>query len=256
MPGDFDGVVAAVTGGGSGTALAVDAACRGPAPANRRDERARAPGDLPLGWSGPGSAGWGSARHRSATCSPRCRSPTPTPLSTPPWGPESPSWTPLHYGLGVAERRPPVGWPRCPGPVRAVDQGRPAGPLARGGRDGRPEGFVVPRRPSGSGTSPATGCSGRWRRAWSGSAWIGRRGLVHDPDNHEREAAEQAFPALVELRDQGVVQAIGAGMNQAEMLTRFVRELDLDLVLMAGHQPPRPGGTGRAAAGLRGARVR
>ena len=58
--------------------------------------------------------------------------------------------------------------------------------------------------------------------------------LVHDPDNHEREAAEQALPALVELRDQGVVQAIGAGMNQAEMLTRFVRELDLDLVLMAG----------------------
>ena len=58
--------------------------------------------------------------------------------------------------------------------------------------------------------------------------------LVHDPDNHEREAAEQALPALDELRDQGVVRAIGAGMNQAEMLTRFVRELDLDLVLMAG----------------------
>jgi D-threo-aldose 1-dehydrogenase len=58
--------------------------------------------------------------------------------------------------------------------------------------------------------------------------------LVHDPDNHEREAAEQALPALVELRDQGMVRAIGAGMNQAEMLTRFVRELDLDLVLMAG----------------------
>jgi D-threo-aldose 1-dehydrogenase len=58
--------------------------------------------------------------------------------------------------------------------------------------------------------------------------------LVHDPDNHEREAAEQALPALAELRDQGVVRAIGAGMNQAEMLTRFVRELDLDLVLMAG----------------------
>jgi D-threo-aldose 1-dehydrogenase len=31
-----------------------------------------------------------------------------------------------------------------------------------------------------------------------------------------------------------VLRAIGAGMNQAEMLTRFVRELDLDLVLMAG----------------------
>jgi D-threo-aldose 1-dehydrogenase len=58
--------------------------------------------------------------------------------------------------------------------------------------------------------------------------------LVHDPDDHEREAYEQAFPALAELRDQGVVRAIGAGMNQAGMLTRFVRDLDLDLVLVAG----------------------
>jgi D-threo-aldose 1-dehydrogenase len=58
--------------------------------------------------------------------------------------------------------------------------------------------------------------------------------LVHDPDDHEREAYEQAFPALTELRDQGAVRAIGAGMNQAEMLTRFVRDLDLDLVLVAG----------------------
>ena len=80
----------------------------------------------------------------------------------------------------------------------------------------------------------ATGCGGRWRRAWSGSAWTGSMALVHDPDNHEREAAEQALPALAELRDQGMVRAIGAGIDQAEMLTRFVRELDLDLVLMAG----------------------
>jgi hypothetical protein len=37
MPGDFDGVVAAVTGGGSGTALAVDGGMQGVRlPANRR----------------------------------------------------------------------------------------------------------------------------------------------------------------------------------------------------------------------------
>jgi len=58
--------------------------------------------------------------------------------------------------------------------------------------------------------------------------------LLHDPDDHEREAYDQAFPALAELRDQGVVGAVGAGMNQAEMLTRFVRDLELDLVLVAG----------------------
>lgn len=58
--------------------------------------------------------------------------------------------------------------------------------------------------------------------------------LVHDPDHHEREALDTAFPALVELRDAGVVKAIGVGMNQARMPARFVREVDLDLVLVAG----------------------
>lgn len=58
--------------------------------------------------------------------------------------------------------------------------------------------------------------------------------LVHDPDDHEQDALEGAFPALVELRDQGVVRAIGAGMNQHEMLGRFVARVDLDCVLLAG----------------------
>ncbi len=58
--------------------------------------------------------------------------------------------------------------------------------------------------------------------------------LVHDPDDHEAEALEGAFPALVELRDQGVVRAIGSGMNQNEMLARFVSRVDLDCVLVAG----------------------
>src|SRR4029077_19516615 len=51
--------------------------------------------------------------------------------------------------------------------------------------------------------------------------------LVHDPDLHEGDALSHAFPALVELRDAGVVKAIGAGMNQHEMLDRFVAEIDL-----------------------------
>jgi Predicted oxidoreductases (related to aryl-alcohol dehydrogenases) len=58
--------------------------------------------------------------------------------------------------------------------------------------------------------------------------------LVHDPDDHEREALDGAFPALLELRDQGVVRAVGAGMNQHEMLDRFVTQVDLDCVLLAG----------------------
>ncbi|MEV4457864.1 aldo/keto reductase [Microbispora sp. NPDC049633] len=58
--------------------------------------------------------------------------------------------------------------------------------------------------------------------------------FIHDPDDHWEQAAGEAYPALAELRDQGVIGAIGAGMNQAEMLTRFVRETDLDAVLVAG----------------------
>jgi len=58
--------------------------------------------------------------------------------------------------------------------------------------------------------------------------------LVHDPDDHYEEALAGALPALARLREEGVVRAIGAGMNQAEMLSRFVRETDIDCVLVAG----------------------
>lgn len=58
--------------------------------------------------------------------------------------------------------------------------------------------------------------------------------LIHDPDDHWAAAVTQAYPALAQLRDEGVVGAIGVGMNQWEMLARFVRETDLDAVLLAG----------------------
>jgi D-threo-aldose 1-dehydrogenase len=141
-----------------------------------------------------------------------------------------------HYGLGLAERRLGrllAGRPRD-GFVVSTKVGRLVRPLAPG-ETADPEGYV--------GTPPG-------RRVWDFSRDGVRRSLeeslerlgldrvdvvlVHDPDDHEREAREQAFPALAELRDQGAVGAIGAGMNQAEMLTRFVRDLDLDLVLVAG----------------------
>ena len=58
--------------------------------------------------------------------------------------------------------------------------------------------------------------------------------LIHDPDNHWEAAIDGAYPALARLREEGVVKAIGAGMNQWEMLARFVRETDIDVVLVAG----------------------
>ncbi|HLI00156.1 MAG TPA: aldo/keto reductase [Acidimicrobiales bacterium] len=58
--------------------------------------------------------------------------------------------------------------------------------------------------------------------------------LIHDPDDHFTEARQEAYPALEALRADGVVRAIGLGMNQTEMLERFVRETDIDCVLVAG----------------------
>lgn len=57
---------------------------------------------------------------------------------------------------------------------------------------------------------------------------------IHDPDDHFREALTGAYPALDELRAQKVIGAVGAGMNQAEMLARFAREADFDCFLVAG----------------------
>ncbi|QQQ73997.1 aldo/keto reductase [Saccharothrix sp. 6-C] len=58
--------------------------------------------------------------------------------------------------------------------------------------------------------------------------------LIHDPDDHWQEAVTGAYPALERLRAEGAVRAIGAGMNQTAMLTRFVAETDVDCVLVAG----------------------
>jgi D-threo-aldose 1-dehydrogenase len=58
--------------------------------------------------------------------------------------------------------------------------------------------------------------------------------LIHDPDDHWQAALDGAYPALAKLRDEGVIRAVGSGMNQSEMLARFVRETDIDVVLLAG----------------------
>jgi D-threo-aldose 1-dehydrogenase len=57
---------------------------------------------------------------------------------------------------------------------------------------------------------------------------------IHDPDNHYREALDVVFPLLADLRSQGVIQAVGAGMNQWQMLADFARHADFDCFLLAG----------------------
>lgn len=58
--------------------------------------------------------------------------------------------------------------------------------------------------------------------------------LIHDPDDHARQALDEAYPALEQLRAEGAVAAIGVGMNRPELPTRFVNETDIDVVLIAG----------------------
>ena len=63
--------------------------------------------------------------------------------------------------------------------------------------------------------------------------------LVHDPDYenaevHYKQAMDEAFPALVDLREQGVIGAVGAGMNQWEMEWEFAKKIDVNCFLLAG----------------------
>lgn len=58
--------------------------------------------------------------------------------------------------------------------------------------------------------------------------------LIHDPEDYMEPALTQAAPALVELREQGVIRSVGAGMNFSPELTRFVRETEVDTVMLAG----------------------
>jgi D-threo-aldose 1-dehydrogenase len=58
--------------------------------------------------------------------------------------------------------------------------------------------------------------------------------LIHDPDDFMAQALDEAYPALAELRAQGVISAVGAGMNSAASLAWLVERADLDCVLVAG----------------------
>jgi D-threo-aldose 1-dehydrogenase len=57
---------------------------------------------------------------------------------------------------------------------------------------------------------------------------------IHDPDHHYKQALNEAFPVLAELRAQGVIKVIGAGMNQWQMLQDFAENADFDCFLLAG----------------------
>jgi D-threo-aldose 1-dehydrogenase len=60
---------------------------------------------------------------------------------------------------------------------------------------------------------------------------------THGPemaDQRFREAMEGAYRAAHELRSQGVVKAVGLGLNESDTTVRFVKAGDFDCVLLAG----------------------
>jgi D-threo-aldose 1-dehydrogenase len=58
--------------------------------------------------------------------------------------------------------------------------------------------------------------------------------LVHDPVDHMDQVIDSTIPALLDLRDQGLIGAVGLGMNVWEPLRRAVIETDVDVVMIAG----------------------
>ncbi|WP_216589611.1 aldo/keto reductase [Streptomyces brasiliscabiei] len=141
-----------------------------------------------------------------------------------------------HYGLGLSEQR-----------LGAALRDRPRDAYTVSSKVGR---LLVPNeRPRGV-DSEGFVVRDDLRRQWDFSRdgvlrsvedTLTRMGLdrldvvyLHDPDDHWRQAAEEAMPALAALRDQGVIGAIGAGMNQSAMPARFLRETPADVMMIAG----------------------
>ncbi len=141
-----------------------------------------------------------------------------------------------HYGLGLSERR-----------LGAALAGRPRGEYVLSTKVGRllepvahvagldDDGFAVPATHRRVFDFSREGI----RRSLEES--LRRLGLervdvvyLHDPDDHWDDVVESGYPALAELRDEGVVGAIGAGMNQSRMLADLVRLADVDVVMLAG----------------------
>ena len=170
----------------------------------------------------------GGRRHDRGRCSGRVRSP-----------PESPTSTPHRTTASASPSDASGARSRSIRATSACCRRRSGGLLEPNDRpnpgDDLEAGFAVPAR---------------WTRRWDftrdgvlrsldeSRRRLGRDRIdvvfIHDPDDHMDEALDSALPTLVELRAAGVVGAIGAGMNSASLLARFVETGVVDVVLLAG----------------------
>jgi len=142
-----------------------------------------------------------------------------------------------HYGLGLSERRLGAALADYPRDeyILSTKVGRLLEPSPSTAGELDDQGFVVPAST---------------KRVWDFSrdgvlrsveASLERLGLdridivyLHDPDDHFEAASSTGVSALIELREQGVIRAVGAGMNQAPLLAELIRRADVDLVMAAG----------------------
>lgn len=143
-----------------------------------------------------------------------------------------------HYGLGLSERR--LGSFLATKPRDEFVLSTKAGRLLR--ETPNPEGhldandFAVPAD---------------YERVWDFSAdgirrsvdeSLERLGLdridvlfLHDPEGHDLDAADRdAYPALLALREEGVVDAVGVGSMSVEALERAAATPGLDTLMVAG----------------------
>jgi D-threo-aldose 1-dehydrogenase len=58
--------------------------------------------------------------------------------------------------------------------------------------------------------------------------------LMHDAEDYLKEAINDAFPVLADLRAQGMIKAIGLGMNYVGPALEIMKNTDLDIALIAG----------------------
>ncbi|KNC20211.1 aldo/keto reductase [Arthrobacter sp. RIT-PI-e] len=142
-----------------------------------------------------------------------------------------------HYGLGLSERR-----------VGAALAEHHREDFVISTKVGR---LLVPRRPATARDDDIFAVPGDLRREWDFSrdgvlrsieASLERLGLdrldivhVHDPEvSGIPDAAVTAAAALVELRDEGVVGAVGIGSNDAGAVADLLRTTDIDTAMLAG----------------------
>lgn len=135
-----------------------------------------------------------------------------------------------HYGAGVSERR--LGHA-----LRGVDRDTVSIATKVGRVIVDDDGEAAPIGGTGSSTVGDLSADGVLRSVEASLLRLGTDRIdllhLHDPADID-EALRGAVPALVRLREEGVVRAIGAGMVWVEPLTRLVLEADLDVVMIAG----------------------